>query len=54
MPSVTPQRIVLCLNADADDPTNVLGITYGYLDSYDGYHSHEEGADEEDALPMAA
>lgn len=28
------------VSCDASDPTNVLGITYGYLDEYSGYHSH--------------
>lgn len=28
------------VRCDASDPNNVLGITYGYLDEYSGYHSH--------------
>jgi len=42
------------VRCEADDPANVLGITYGYLAEYDGYHSHDGAVDEEDALPMAA
>ena len=38
---------------EADDPDNVLGITYGYLAEYDGYHSHDGMVGEEE-LPMAA
>jgi len=39
---------------EADDPANVLGITYGYLEEYDGYHSHDGVADEQYELPLAA
>ena len=42
------------VRCEADDPANVLGVTYGFLDEYDGYHSHDAAADAEDALPMAA
>ncbi len=42
------------VHCEADDPANVLGATYGYLDNYDGYHSHNGAVGEEDALPMAA
>ncbi len=38
----------------ANDAANVLGIDYGYLDEYDGYHSHPREAGEEDSLPLAA
>ena len=44
----------LAVRCEADDPANVLGIAYGYLDIYDGYHSHNGMASEENALPMAA
>lgn len=39
---------------DADDPRNVLGIAYGHLAEYDGYHSHDETGKGQTALPMAA
>ncbi|SEO86762.1 HAD family hydrolase [Denitrobacterium detoxificans] len=28
------------VRCDASDPNNKLGVTYGYLDEYSGYHSH--------------
>ena len=34
------------VNRDADDPNNVLKLDYGYLDDYDGYHSHDGIPDE--------
>lgn len=39
---------------EAKDSRNVLGITYGYLEQYDGYHSHNGRAGEEDALKRTA
>ena len=30
-----------CLRTDASDPSNPLGFTYGFLNSYDGYRSKE-------------
>ncbi len=42
------------VRCEADDPANVLGVAYGYLDKYDGYHSHSGVAGEENALPKAA
>ena len=38
----------------AADPNNVLGVAYGYLAEYDGYHSHYETGKVQTALPMAA
>ena len=29
------------ITCEADDSKNMLGIRYGYLDEYDGYHSHD-------------
>ena len=42
------------VHREADDPANVLGVAYGHLAEYDGYHSHGGTADEEAALPAAA
>ena len=42
------------VSCDANDPKNVLGISYGYLDEYDGYHSHGGAASAQEALPAAA
>ena len=39
---------------DVNDPGNVLGIAYGYLTEYDGYHSHDGTAGQDAALPQAA
>ena len=42
------------VHREADDPANELGVAYGHLAEYDGYHSHRGTADEEAALPAAA
>ena len=42
------------VRCDADNTDNVLGIEYGYLAEYDGYHSHDGVDGDENALPMAA
>ncbi|MBR0404261.1 MAG: HAD family hydrolase [Eggerthellaceae bacterium] len=41
------------IRCEKNSPNNVLGIDYGYLAEYDGYHSHD-GVYDGDALPMAA
>ncbi len=45
---------MFAVRCEADDPNNVLGITYGYLNQYDGYHSHQGAVKVQDALPKAA
>ena len=40
------------VHREADDPDNVLGIAYGHLTEYDGYHSHDGVPSGEVALPM--
>lgn len=42
------------VRCEATDPNNVLGVTYGYLAEYDGYHSHSGKAGAETRLPLAA
>ena len=42
------------VHREADDPGNVLGVAYGHLTEYDGYHSHDGTPIGEDALPAAA
>ena len=39
---------------EAGNPANVLGITYGYLEEYDGYHTHTGTAAGQNELPLAA
>ena len=42
------------VRCEKGNSSNVLGITYGYLDEYDGYHSHNGAASEKGESSMAA